>query len=183
MRDFEEYWYMEGSPDPRKSVDGSQPSRTLSCQLIGQCSASNLACARVCPSPVTDSFVTVGFDGSDSQKGWYAQLWKLQQPSLGEQEVLKCVVSFRGGSEYDKLVGSTGSHQPSLCAAELAIRTQSINKTEGVSGGKRAELLLCSLSVTGFVTTHVSKDQHFTCMTTILSRLTLIHLERPFLRR
>jgi hypothetical protein len=145
VRESEDYWYMEGSPSP--SMDGSVGTMHLGCQLIGQCTAGKLACARVCHSSMKNSFVTIGFQGSDSQEGWTAKVWKLRKLDDGKGDSLQNTLSFSGGNET-KALGLAETALGALCAAELGVTT-------GPSVGG-SELLLCCLSDSGFVTTHVS---------------------------
>ena len=171
----EDYWYLDGSPpssnkhSPRKSTttksssNGSSNSYT-GYHLVGQCTQPNLACARVCPSPVENSLVTVGLDTGD---GWRAELWQLQSLS----QSLEKVAAFHGNNEsaeQQNLQTVLGPSEAvllrSLKASELAVAmyTESMpmfasNNETSSSSSAAVEygLLLCCLTENGYVTTHV----------------------------
>ena len=154
VRESEEYWFMEGALNPNQSIEGSLGTKHLGCQLVGQCTTSKLACARVCLAPMKDSFVTIGFNGENMQQGWRAEVWKLMKSNEGPKEVLHSMLSFTGGNEA-RALGLTDTSLGALCAAELALADTN------PSGGNGSELLLCSLSESGFITTHVSIERLF----------------------
>jgi hypothetical protein len=157
----DEYWYMNGSPDPDRSLDGSLASAgQLGCRMLAQCRTRNLACVRVCPElAMKDSFVTVGFDGGNLQSGWYADLWQLQKSvDEGTKSSLQNTLSIRGGKEEKALEAMVnGARLGALCGAELAMAAQhTAHQAKSSAGEGSPELLLCCLSDGGFVTTHVS---------------------------
>lgn len=180
--------------------------------LIAQYSRPNLACARVCPSPLERSFVVVGHTtgsaiaddniltavGNDDKiiegGSWWAELHQLNgstpvMDTEGKSQSISdrtnfglCKVEeFQGGNTADSrplasIVNNSGDWGE-LQAAELAfcvssssafssIRQQQVSREEHISGGiddneeetNELELLLCCLSDTGIVTTHVSTE-------------------------
>jgi hypothetical protein len=165
----DDYWLMDGSPD-------RQSSKPFGYRLAGKCTTPNLACARVCLSPVESSIVTVGLElqGVEENGGsptWRADLWKLEETNNSNDSKLVNVVSFNGGAETDKHLASMlgkESRQGVLCASELALSAyptgmehSSIEKSKGTGHGESDTefgLLLCNLSEKGYVTTHVSRD-------------------------
>lgn len=177
----DEYWYMPHSPSSGK-VDQYQ----LRAQLV----RPNLACARVCPSPVTNSFMAVGYlpynnadKSPENQAGWWAELCQLDDKNVTQKDGgfsktfgLDSIVSFHGGgntsSSWDKksLLSALGGRRDfgRLQAAELAfsgissyrssiplsdLAAESRNNEEERSGS--VELVLCCLSDTSVITTHV----------------------------
>jgi hypothetical protein len=186
--DPDDYWFM-GSD---KTADQSSPrhNKTLvslatpnsEYHLTAQCARPNLACARVCASPVENTFMAVGHlpsDGSkpDAQGGWWAELFALSNEEKQKNDStfgLTRVTGFQGGSatnSLDKkaLISVLGGRVDlgRLQAAELAFsgasyRPRSISADESNLSEKQedenndVELLLCCLSDTGVVTTHVS---------------------------
>lgn len=167
----DDYWYMDGSADGRNKYDYQNPNTTMATastdyKVIARCTTQNLACARVCPSPIDDCFVTIGFNNSAAAasvatRGWRAQLWKLQQrnSSTTATDPLQKVLSFEGGSETAALQSITGKDPrlQSLRAAELAVSTYPASAThlEGLRSTESG-LLLCCLTENGYITTHVS---------------------------
>ncbi|GKZ00061.1 hypothetical protein MPSEU_000959500 [Mayamaea pseudoterrestris] len=151
-RDADEYWYMEGASDPKMLIDGSSAAKYLGCQLIGQCTVSRLACARVNLSSMKDSFVTVAFNGVDTLPGWKAEVWKLRKAGGGAKESLQSIFSFSGGNE-SKTLGLADTTLGAVCAAELGVVTRSATAT--APDAACSELMMCCLSDRGFVTTHV----------------------------
>jgi hypothetical protein len=164
----DDYWLMDGSPE--------RPSSALNpfgYRLAGKCTTPNLACARVCPSPVESSIVTVGLDvdESDGSASWRADLWKLEASENAKESKLVRVVAFNGGAETDKQLASMlgkDSRQGMLRASELALSSYPTvlehsknEKSKGTGHGESESefgLLLCNLSEQGYVTTHVSSD-------------------------
>jgi hypothetical protein len=141
-------------------------------RLVGKCTSRNLACARVCPSPIENSLVTVSFHipkGSSAPTGWRADVWKLQfrdnitdlnddatgtDYGSSDNTILERIVTFQGPGDTDASEGLQsvlGGHElKSLRASELAFSS---------FGGKSSDeysLMLCCLTENGFVTTHVS---------------------------
>lgn len=150
----DEYWYMDGSPT--RSPEHSTSSK-MTCRLIGQCTTPNLACARVCPAPLLDAFVTVGVDSRQKDEAtlWHADLWTLSKSDVDYS--IDKIISFRGGSRADEepLSGfGHGIQLGTLCASELALTSQ-FKGTESTRE-TRQRLYLCSLTDKGYVTTHVS---------------------------
>jgi hypothetical protein len=155
-----DYWYMDGSPDA--SRDGSADFR-----LVAHCTTPNLACARVCPTPDENSFVTIGqeFDSNSATSSnptkWKAELWKLT-----ETLQLTKIVSFSAGDDANRsitcmdkdasglgpLIGAelAFSSIPRLVESDVDMEYTMIDKTP-IRG-----LLLVSLTENGYVTTHVS---------------------------
>jgi hypothetical protein len=163
----DDYWVMDGSPD-RPS------SKPFGYRLAGKCTTPNLACARVCPSPVESSIVTVGLElqgvgDPDGSPTWRADLWKLEEKENSNESKLVNTVSFNGGAETDKHLASMlgkENRQGMLCASELALSSyptvmehSNNEKSRGTGHGESDTefgLLLCNLSEKGYVTTHVS---------------------------
>ena len=180
----EDYWFLDGSPNnnnkhsPRKSTTKSSSNissnSNVEYHLVGQCTQPNLACARVCPSPVENSIVTVGLD---TVNGWRAELWQLQSMS----QSLERVAAFHGNSESSEqqnLLTVLGPSEArllrSLKASELAVAMYSesmpmvASNRETSSSNSAADygLLLCCLTENGYVTTHVSQsmDEYWHCL-------------------
>jgi hypothetical protein len=182
----DDYWFMDGLPSGAgaggagvTSSSQQRPPQKTEYQLVAQCSRPNLACARVCASPVEGSFVAIGHiatDEHDEQRGggWWADLYKLAPPDAERNLMsrtfgLQKVVGFTGGSpsadnEALSSVLGSGADLGGLQAAELAFSsvrsredavTTSGENEEQDAGGM--ELLLCCLSDTGIVTTHVRR--------------------------
>jgi hypothetical protein len=191
---MDDYWYMDGSPDGQAKYYQNQSSTTTAStdyKVIAQCTTQNLACARVCPSPMDDCFVTVGFSNSGGvpTKGWRAQLWKLQRnSSTTTTDPLQKVLSFEGGSETAALQSITGkdSRLQSLRAAELALSAYPTSTTHLDSlRSTESGLLLCCLTENGYITTHVSSvlnpwtDDHERDMSCFLMCWNLRLSQRP----
>ena len=196
----DDYWYMDGNSagerSPRTASKATIPEQQSDYHLISHCMRPNLACARVCATPIKDSFVAVGHvprtlnrdTRAQSGGGWWAELYKLDklEPSdAGSRDGvfgLQKVVSFQGGSmETDRSLTSVlGSNADfgELQAAELAFSATSSmtsnafspasNRPRGSeecladdaeSERQEVDLLLCCLSGTGIVTTHVSSNR------------------------
>jgi hypothetical protein len=134
--DPEDYWYMCSTPSWNRS----------DYQLKGQLVRPNLACARVCASPIKNSFLSVGHlpystKNAESQGGWWAELCTLACDDSVEKTReepdeqlspttfgLNSVVKFQGGgtanSSWDQkaLLSALGGREDlgRLQAAELA---------------------------------------------------------------
>ena len=153
----EQYWYMDGSPD--RSVDISVSSKTNGYRMYSQVVPPGLACARVCPPIVKDAFVTVSVDNmEEGTTGWHAQLWKLKPSEGGGDSYFDNTVSFEGDlSAFSRQLPTFGDnlHQGVLCASEMAI-SSSESPRGSVSDEEETRLclLLCSLTDTGYITTH-----------------------------
>lgn len=150
----DEYWFMDGSPDRARSVaTKSAASGGPPCREIGRCSVRNLACARVCPGPVRNHFLTVSLKPADrdSPSDWRADVWKLDVEL--DSSSVEHVVAFKGSTETESLsvVGSDVDIS-SLRGAELAISSYESNLTPNK---KDHGVVLCALSDRGFVTTYV----------------------------
>lgn len=150
--------------------------------LTAQCVRSNLACARVCISPVKDKFLAVGHLTSTAAgdtstpglvNGWWAELYSLSDEtddtadpdnSLSIRSFgLEKVAGFQGGdatNAVDKktLLSVLGSRTElgGLQAAELSLASTVRDKGGEDSNDEDSELLLCCLSDTGVLSTHVS---------------------------
>jgi hypothetical protein len=152
---LDDYWFVDNSPDKSSST----PSKSIGYGLVSQCSIQNLACARVCPSPVENSLVTIGLEqqksSSQAAAGWRADLWKVNFSKDVAKSEMEKVVSFSGSGDTAKVLQSVlhrGSEIGSLRAAELAITCSVVDSDEETD----YSLLLCSLSDNGLLTTHVS---------------------------
>lgn len=163
----DEYWDMAGDTQstetPQRRSSKRQGVTTVDYIQTAQCVRPNLACARVCQTPVDNMFMTMGHL-STSIGGWWAELYTLSEamedsvtlgdPLSNSTFGVKKIAGFKGGkamAETDRrmLMSVLGSstNLGSLQAAELAI-------TSGSSDS--SELLLCCLSDSGVITTHVS---------------------------
>lgn len=166
---------LHSAHDCSEDLSVGTESKQHPCRLIGECTTPNLACARVCPAPLRNTFVTVGVDrrndvtmpGTATQEpsdSWHVDLWLLKKPlSPSEEEVfLDKTLSFEGRADTDldraAAVGrSTESLQlyGNVCATELALTSSSSSTAQ--SGTESSPcLLLCSLTDAGYVLTHVS---------------------------
>lgn len=185
-QDTEDYWYMDAGDASSPRYSKGVPSIGLDSDyhLEAQCARPNLACARVCASPVENSFMAVGHletNEDNSEGGWWADLFTLSKETEEPTDTnpilttfgLSKVAGFHGGSAASSsdrraLVSVLGSRVDlgRLQAAELAFsgatfRSRSISIGENPVEKKEednsdVELLLCCLSDTGVVTTHVS---------------------------
>ena len=142
--------------------------------LAAQCIRPNLACARVCPSPTENKFMAIGHlprhepdCRPEKLEGWWAELYKLQDEaedtfaanhrfSIRTFGVEK-EAAFYGGEATcndDKtiLVSALGSRTRlgALQAAEISLA--STGKTSDESD---VDVILCCLSDSGVVSTHV----------------------------
>ena len=143
--------------------------------LVAQCIRPNLACARVCPLPVENKFMAIGHlptheppaDNPEISEGWWAELYKLQDEaedtfaadhrfSIRTFGVEK-EATFHGGEATcndDKtiLVSALGSRTRlgALQAAEVSLAS-----TGELSDESDVDLILCCLSDSGVVSTHV----------------------------
>jgi hypothetical protein len=158
----DDYWYMDGGITSSATDAMSLHSQTLGCKLIGQCRSRNLACARVCPSPIEDSILTVGLDLTGSeQKGWKADLWKVPKPcnkaDVVKDQELQHVMSFRDETEAATRAIGKDFQFGSLCGAELALTSEEISSNSQEKKGGTADrgLLLCCLTNGGCITTYV----------------------------
>jgi hypothetical protein len=172
--------------------------------LTAQCIRPNLACARVCPSPTEHKFMALGHFStlespnsalsSEKLEGWWAELYKVEDEAddslnnnLDERFSirtfgLKKEAGFHGGeatSNTDKaiLVSALGSRTKlgGLQAAEVSLASAG-----ELSDENHVEMILCCLSDSGVVSTHVRR---MTChFQTLLScRGTHGSLSIPFL--
>ena len=157
----DDYWFMDGSPTTskfsRKSVSSGATSGKPEYMLAGECTTSGLACARVCPSPIDDSLVTVGLTSpvdSEAVTGWQADLWKLTEDASLSKLKRKASVKSTEDS-YSNLRSVVGDDPAmySLRAAEVVI--SSYGSGPDVSDEIDNGLTLCCLTANGFVTTHV----------------------------
>lgn len=190
----ESSWDPNARP-PRPNMGSTQQDDYT---LTAQCVRPNLACARVCLAPVQNKFMAIGHisnqpevsSGSstpESGNGWWAELYSLSEDAdetASEVESLSIrtfglekVAGFQGGEATnagDKraLVSVLGSRTKlgSLQAAELSL-TNSVRDPGVDESTMDVELLLCCLSDTGVVSTHVSsyksqngfKSSHYFC--------------------
>jgi hypothetical protein len=167
----DDYWFMDGLLSGGNGVPSQRPPRQTDYQLVAQCSRPNLACARVCASPVEGSFMAIGHGATGEQGGgWWADLYKLAPPDaepnlMNRTFGLEKVIGFTGGSpsadnEALSSVLGSGADLGELQAAELAFssvrsREDVVTNGEHEEEAGDMELLLCCLSDTGIVTTHV----------------------------
>ncbi len=168
----DDYWYMDSSMSPSlRTCAHLSKSSVGGYRLAAQCITSGLACARVCPSPMQDHFVTVSASAATAEgDGWRADVWKLGATDHGFSEGddifgLEKVVTMRGGSSRDvglrQLLGKSSLGQ--ICGAELALlsstaqqRKPSISAETGrQDGDEDMKLVLCCLTANGFVTSQV----------------------------
>lgn len=211
LEDPDEYWYMGNIEKSSDLTDSPRHSKMIASitasttnnssgeyHLKAFCARPNLACARVCSSPVENTFLAVGHckDGSDNHndvgvsqgRGWWAELFTLtnntkkgadaMQRSNSTLFGLERVAGFQGGaatSSWDRkaLLSILGGRVDlgRLQAAELAFSGASYRPRSILSSSDETEkpqqlqeeernngvdLLLCCLSDTGVVTTHVS---------------------------
>ena len=167
----DDYWFMDGQSSGGNGVPSQRPPRQTDYQLVAQCSRPNLACARVCASPVEGSFMAIGHTATDEESGgWWADLYKLAPPDA-ERNLrsrtfgLEKIIGFTGGSpnadnEALSSVLGSGADLGELQASELAFssvrsRDDVVTSGENEEDAGDMELLLCCLSDTGIVTTHV----------------------------
>jgi hypothetical protein len=173
--DSDTYWYIPDTGSPRQGTNRLTSGLTQDYHMKARCARPNLACARVAAAPVENSFMAIGHLPSDARKannsegGWWAELFSLgdeEEKPKGEILSLKRtfgltkVAGFQGGTSTigaDKkaLVSLLGSRTDlgRLQAAEIAF---SGVKDEQEEDKDEVELILCCLSETGVVTTHVS---------------------------
>jgi hypothetical protein len=175
----DDYWLMDGLPE--RSSSGLKP---FGYKLAGKCTTPNLACARVCPSPIKNSIVTVGLDQKEpgGPASWRADLWKLAEPANdSEESALVKIISFDGGRETDKHLSSMlgpDARQGLLRASELAFSSYPTffqqlkgDKSKGVGKSEISSefgLLLCNLSENGYITTHVSASTELCWLRVVL---------------
>jgi hypothetical protein len=140
--------------------------------LVGQCTTPHLACARVCPSPITNTFVTIGFEDPGIDGGsaldWRSDVWKVQfhdsvdftesvrdhdnkvDCEVGPCTTLENVRTFHGASENTNLQSVLGGKELlPLRATEVTLTGRNPNLES------KYDLVLCCLSQNGFITTHV----------------------------
>lgn len=162
------YWYLDTSPARQKSRKTflSTKNESTSYCLVGKCTTSNLACARVCPEPVEDAIVTVGLQNGTGAS-WQAELWALRvnvatdDDSVKESK-LERIISFQSSNGADECLDAVGGSDPSmfnLRASELAVSSYSGSFSKTNNYG----LLLCCLTDNGYVITHVSVAKAPTC--------------------
>jgi hypothetical protein len=162
----------------RKTANTTSFTSSKEYHVIARYERPNLTCARLCPSPMKDSFVVVGYQDrkNNDGRGWWAELLRTSKddfiisssdPSF-ELHGLEQVASFFGGEastmvDNNQTLGSVlgKSKVGNLQAAELAISSmtdrptligKSTSNSEDDQKGD-AELLLCCLSDTGILTT------------------------------
>jgi len=164
---------------PRPSTTSTRDDYTLT----AQCVRPNLACARVCLAPVQNKFMAIGHLANTSESssasfpqenanGWWAELYSLSEDAdetATQVEALSIrtfglekMAGFKGGdatgaADKRALVSVLGSRTKlgSLQAAELSLASSPRDKG-GDDNTPEVELLLCCLSDTGVVSTHVS---------------------------
>ncbi len=161
--DNDDYWYMDSSMEPSlRTCAHLKKSGVGGFRLVAQCTSPGLACARVCPAPIEDHFVTISASSVTAEgDGWKAEVWK-----MGEKDPfgLDKVVSLRGGSIRDmslrQLLGKSSLGQ--ICGAELALLSSSVqprrpSESSRLDGDDEMRLVLCCLTGNGFVTSQVRK--------------------------
>jgi hypothetical protein len=182
----EEYWYMSDesttpSPNPQKAM--ALPTTSNQYHVVAQYTKANIACARVCGSPVKNSVVVVGMNSSSSANssddgndvGWWAELFSLRPEPPQTLTALKAtfglnrIVGFQGGASINNvdkksLATMLGRTSPGrLQGAELAFAStlDSLRSEEDdavkdslyENGPGDLELVLCCLSDSGVITT------------------------------
>ena len=171
------------STKPIKEDDNDgNASHPLEYRLMGQCTTPNLACARVCPSPITNTIVTVRFndltEGVNSlTMNWRTDVWRLafadtavsndttelmlcdsndnddDDYGLATDSTLEHITTFNGPSDDDNFESVlVGKELMALRAAELTL----LPSSEKHQKDEIDLLLLCCLTENGFLTTHVS---------------------------
>lgn len=156
---------------PPKPVFGS----TNDYKLTAQCIRPNLACARVCIEPVENKFIAIGHttpdNGADPVGGWWAELYSLSEEMDGSANLrdqltirsfgVEKLAGFQGGDtltnvDRNTLISVLGSRTKlgNLQAAELSLTTDVLRNHPREEGN--VDLLVCCLSDTGVVSTHVS---------------------------
>jgi hypothetical protein len=165
---------------PTEDLQPKTVRSTMDYSLAAQCVRPNLACARVCLSPAEDKFMAIGHlptyesSGGNAEKveGWRAELYKVQVESEDTFHVderfsirtfgVEKEAGFHGGeatSSDDKtiLVTALGSRTKlgGLQAAEVSLASagESSNECD-------VEMILCCLSDSGVVSTHVRVTVH-----------------------
>lgn len=141
--------------------------------LAAQCVRSNLACARVCISPVDNKFMAFGhlpsFHSSINKVGgWWAELYKLDDEASDTFAVEESLSIRTFGVEAEaEFYGGEATHggDKSTLASVLGSRTElgGLQAAELALAGARdgsdetsSEMIVCCLSQTGVISTHVS---------------------------
>lgn len=178
------YWFMDGSlSSPVKQQKASALTHTTvgGHKLVGQHTSPSfhLACARICPLPLKDGIVTVGVS---DQGHWQADLWRFNNDkgkdvqntrttSLDGSFGLENVSSFRlnedpllqtllGGGRFPNSLGSIIGSELAMVQITSSSRQHQYQQhhhqqqDKGEENSETLELLLCSLSENGYVTTH-----------------------------
>lgn len=166
----DDYWRMDGSEEGRLQNKNrqKQSESSMAINQVARFTMPYLACARVCPDPFDNSIVTVGFTKTG---GWRAALWKLLDDSDDQDEEnehdetttnsettntfgVEQIVSFEDDKKSEVFSGTQNIGQ--LLGAELALSHSPIPVSRSQREGKSTddwELLLCSLTDNGFITT------------------------------
>jgi Zinc-ribbon, C4HC2 type len=159
------YWHMDGSQSrlPTDQISECASARNPGI-LVGQSSIAQLACARMCPDPFKDYFVTVAV-GTDESRFWKADLWKITSNNDAHSRStdvfgMEKVLSFTEDRSFDNTIVSPFG---SLSGAELAISQSPLKAThlhgrDASPGEPTLELLLCCISQEGLITTNVVTD-------------------------
>jgi hypothetical protein len=166
--------------DPNKDVDGEDNHRP-EYRLIGQCTTPNLACARVGPSPICNTIVTVSFNNIDDGENllnWQTDVWRVDfnennATNKNETTELKACDSNDNdddNDDYGLMIDSTLEHiavfngpsdenslESVLVGREfMPLRAADLALIQSTDDEKRKnELILCCLTENGFVTTLV----------------------------
>lgn len=150
----EDYWYMDGAPDPFRRLERLQEQENMAAHLLVQCTVPGLSCARTSLWAMKDSFLTVAAGESESREGWRADLWKVCRTEESQNHNLQHYLSFSGSQDMRSLGLPTSASDASPCAAELAI---SVGRSSSTSNeAMQSGLMLCCLGDSGYFTTHVS---------------------------
>ena len=158
--------------------DGDSRSHEPEYRLMGQCTTPNLACARVCPLPITNTIVTISFNNQNTDinaSQWRSDVWRFEFiDSSASKEVtdlalcdsndhedddygltleasLERIATFNGPSDeknFESIL--VGKTLMPLRAAELTL----LHSRRKYQSSKN-ELVLCCLTENGFLTTHV----------------------------
>ena len=167
--DSDSYWDFSTSaaahaPSSVASLGSDAPQYELAASF----GPRNLSCARVVPDPFASGILTVGVGEGG---GWRADLWALEEggpegggPGIEPRAAMgaglssasfgaRRVTSFDGSSSADpalRQILGQGSDLGYLVQADVAVGTSPLREN-GLDG---PELLLCTLSSTGYLTTN-----------------------------